>query len=73
MKLARNNNILAIKEKAFFGNDLIKNIGIVIENPRKMKLITGDIAKEIIDENGEIVPVNSIITGKVIFGGKSSE
>lgn len=65
--------ILSIKEKAFFVDNLISNILLALKNPRKMSLLTGNIAKEIVDENGEIISVNSVITGKAIFGGKSTE
>lgn len=82
LKLSENKNkeaqilsekILAIKEKAFETDNLISRILEALRNPRKMGLLTGNVPKEIIDENGEVVSINSVITGKAIFEGKSAE
>ena len=65
--------IISLKDKAFNTDNLINKILEALKNPRKMGLLTGNVAKEIVDESGEIVSVNSIITGKAIFNGKSAK
>jgi len=65
--------IISIRNKAFETDDLISKILEALKNPRKMGLLTGNVAKEIVDEDGEIVSINSVITGKAVFGGKSAE
>ncbi|MCK5043754.1 hypothetical protein KAR52_02010 [Candidatus Pacearchaeota archaeon] len=65
--------IISLRDKAFNTDDLISKILKALKNPRKMGLLTGNVAKEIVDESGEIVSVNSIITGKAIFNGKSAK
>ncbi len=64
---------IAIKNQAFFVSSLINNISIAIDNPRKTNLLTGNIAKNLKDENGNEISVNSLITGKAIFSGDSPE
>lgn len=67
------NEIISLKEKAFEVDDLIKRILEVLKNPRKISLITGNLAKEIVDEEGNKIPVSSLITGEVIYDTKSVE
>jgi hypothetical protein len=65
--------IVAIRDMAFSTEDLMGKILEALENPRKMNLITGNVAREVIDEDGEMVSVNSIIMGNAIFDSKDAE
>lgn len=67
------NSIIVIKETAFEVNDLIGRIKQVIDNPRKIKLITGDVVSEVVDEKGERFSISSILTGEAIFTSQSSQ
>jgi hypothetical protein len=82
LKLSENRNkeaqvlsqqIINLRDKAFSVNGLIKKILEALKNPRKTNLLTGNVAKEIVDENGEKVSINSVLTGKAIFSGESAE
>lgn len=65
--------IIEIKDLAFEADDLISRIKEVLKNPRKIGLITGNVAREIINLDGEAVPTKSLLTGKAIFGSKSAK
>ncbi|MDO8622880.1 MAG: hypothetical protein Q7R52_01435 [archaeon] len=82
LKLSENKNkeaqdlsqqIINIRNKAFGTDSLIKRISEAIKNPKKTGLLTGNVAKEITDENGNKVSVNSLLTGKTIFSGESAK
>ncbi|MDD5191568.1 MAG: Ig-like domain-containing protein [Candidatus Nanoarchaeia archaeon] len=66
-------NVINIKNKAFSVNSLIEKISGALKDPKKTYLLTGNVAKEIVDENGEKVSINSVLTGKAIFSGESAE
>ncbi|MBI2629504.1 hypothetical protein HYW76_00215 [Candidatus Pacearchaeota archaeon] len=65
--------IISIKDKAVGVDKLINKILEALKDPRKTNLLTGNVAKDIVDENGDNVSINSMLTGKVIFSGDSAE
>jgi len=82
LKLSENKNkeamdlskeIIDTKDKAFSANSLIEKILEALKDPKKTNLLTGNVAKEIVDEKGESISLSSIFTRKVIAGGESSE
>ncbi len=65
--------IIKIKDKAFEVKELIDNLKLALEDPKKTNLITGNVAKEVRDEDGKMVPVRALISGKAIFADSSIE
>jgi len=64
--------IIAIKEKSFFVDDLISRIQEAIDNPRKMSLITGNVPREFTDGEGKNFSITSVITGEAIFDAQDA-
>jgi len=65
--------ILSIQEQAEESKSLINNLLVVLLNPKKINLITGNVAKEIYAEELGKVKTNSILTGNAIFSSSSVE
>lgn len=63
--------IIQTKKIAFEADKLIKNLQIVLDDPRKIDLISKEIPKEIKNEKNKKISLMSLFTGHAIFEDKN--